>query len=329
MDAMADTAYEDKRIRDEAAGWYAKLNNTTISTETLRAFREWRNADERRAEAYREIEAFWRRAAKVENDPEIQRAIGEALGREKPGRGPLPRLGPRGMAGAALVFALGLSALAAWPTVAGRAYETSVGEQRFVRLADGSRVRLDTASKVRVKLSGDRRDIQLVAGRAFFDVAHDPTRPFVVDAGSASIVALGTRFAVARGSQGAEVTLLEGKVRVDRTDRKARGAWTLAPGDSILTGEAQAKVRRVDPAAATSWTRGQLTFRRQTLAKAAAEVNRYSERKVVIGDRAAAGRQISGVFDAGDTDAFVAAVGELYDLKAERRGAEIHLSPAA
>lgn len=326
---MADTAYEDKRIRDEAAGWYAKLNNTTISTETLRAFREWRNGDERRAEAYEEIEAFWRRAAKVENDPEIQRAIGEALGREKTAKGSLPRIGPRGVAGAVLALVIGLGAWIAWPLMMGRAYETEVGEQRFVGLADGSRIRLDTASKVRVKLGDDRRRIELVSGRAFFDVAPDPARPFIVEAGSASVRALGTRFSVNLGRDGAEVALVEGKVRVDRHGEGGQATWTLTPGEQIQTGEARPQVRRVDTGAATSWTRGQLTFRRQTLAEAVAEVNRYSERQVRLDDTVLAQRQISGVFDAGDTDAFVAAVSELYGLRPERRGEEIHLRPAA
>lgn len=326
---MADTAYEEKRIRDEAAGWYAKLNNTTISTDTLKAFRDWRNADERRAEAYREIEEFWRRVAKVENEPEIQRAIGEALARESKGLSPLPRIGPKGLAGVILAIGLGLGAFAAWPWVMGRTYDTAVGEQRFVRLEDGSRLRLDTDSKVRVKLRSDSRAIELVTGRAYFDVAHDGTRPFVVTAGDASVRALGTRFSVTRTPAGAEVTLVEGKVRVVRTTDGAPETWTLSPGEGVRTDSAHPQVRTLDTAAAISWTSGRLTFRGRALAEAAAEVNRYSDRKVVIDDPALATRQITGVFDAGDTDAFVAALTDLYGLRAEADGRVIRLRPAA
>lgn len=322
---MADAAYDDKRIRDEAAGWYAKLNNTTISTETLRAFREWRNGDQRCAEAYQEIDAFWRRAAKIEHDPEIQRAIGEALAREKKGLRRLPRVGPRGVAGAVLALALGLGAVAAWPLVVGRVYQTETGEQRFVLLYDGSRVRLDADSRIRVKLTSGRRTLELVSGRAFFDVARDPSRPFVVTAGPDSVRALGTRFSVERAAAGAEVTLVEGKIVVESDREKTPRTWTLSPGERIQTAGARPAIQSVDAAAATSWTRGQLTFSRRTLAEAAAEVNRYSSRKVILDDPALASRQISGVFDAGDTDAFVGVVTELYGVQADRRGDDIHL----
>lgn len=326
---MADAAYDEKRIRDEAAGWYAKLNNTTISTETLRAFREWRNSDRRCAEAYQEIDAFWRRAAKIEHDPEIQRAIGEALAREKKGLSRLPRIGPRGVAGAVLALALGLGAIAAWPVVVGRAYQTEIGEQRFVRLADGSRVRLDTDSRIRVKLNAGQRAIELVSGRAFFDVAHDQSRPFIVTSGPDSVRALGTRFSVERAAGGAEVTLVEGKVLVESDRANTPRTWTLSPGQHVKTAGGAPGVQDIDPLAATSWTRGQLTFSRRTLAEAAAEVNRYSRRKVVLDDPALASRQISGVFDAGDTDAFVAAVSELYGVEADQQGDDIRLRPSA
>ena len=325
---MADTAYDEKRIRDEAAGWYAKLNNTTISTETLRAFREWRRSDERCAEAYREIEAFWRRAAKVENDPEIQRAIGEAMAREKKGLGPLPRIGPRGVAGAVIATVLLTGATLAWPVVIGRTYSTPVGEQRYVRLADGSRVRLDTDSAVRVRLSGQERRLELTRGRAVFDVAHDTSRPFLVRAGPTWVRALGTRFEIRREPSGAQVTLLEGRVQVGPEAELSESAWTLAPGQQIRTDLANPVVHTVDVAVTTSWTTGRLVFRRQSLADAVAEVNRYSARKVVVEDPTLGARVLSGVFDTGDTETFVRSVTELYGLQADRRGDQIHLRTA-
>ncbi len=322
---MADTAYEDKRIRDEAAGWYAKLNNTTISTETLRAFRDWRNADERRAEAYQEIEEFWRRAAKVENDPEIQRAIGAALAREKEGLGALPRIGPRGLAGAVFVLVLSIGLIFLWPNLFGRTFETAVGEQRLLRLADGSQIRLDTDSKVRVRLDHGERQLQLSRGRAFFDVAHDPSRPFIVEAGDASVRALGTRFEVRRRDAGAQVTLVEGKVRVASDAPGHALAWTLVPGDRLNTAEAAPRIVRTDVVTATSWTDGHLIFRSRPLAEAVAEVNRYSDLKVALDDPSLATLQITAAVDIGDTKGFVAAISELYGLSARQEGRTFRL----
>lgn len=328
---MSDTALDEKRIRDEAAQWYARLNNTTITTETLRAFRAWRT-DERHADAYAEIEAFWRRVGKLQNDPEIQRAAGEALAREKkPRLGPLPRPGGRTLAAAALVLLLGLAAAFAWPSLVGRTYAAAVGEQRFVTLADGSRLRLDTDTEVRVRLAPRLRRVELLRGRAFFEVAHDAARPFLVRAGTTEVRALGTRFDVRRDRDDVAVTLVEGKVRVEgQADHRAQ-TWTLTPGQQVVVGPPAATpaVHAVDAEAAVSWTSGRLVFQGRPLGEAVAEVNRYARRKVVLQDEALAARPISGVFDIGDTPAFVAAVSDLFGLRAEDRSGEIVLRPAA
>jgi len=328
VDAVNDAALEMKRIRDEAAGWYARLNKTTISHETIRAFREWRS-DERHAEAYAEIDAFWRRIGKLRNDEEIQRAAGEALGRADAKKGHMPRPGGKTLGAAAFALLLAAGAALAWPHVMGRAYETATGEQRLIRLADGSRLRLDADSRARVRLSAERRDVELLEGRAFFDVAHDAARPFVVKAGATSVRALGTRFEVGRTGPAVEVTLVEGKVQVE--DAGAKAAVILAPGDQAVVERPAAAPRlaKVDAAAETSWTTGRLVFRDQPLAAAVAEVNRYAPTRIVLADPELSALRVSGVFDAGDADAFVGAVSALYGLEPQRHGREIRLVPAA
>lgn len=316
-----------KRIRDEAAGWYARLNKTTISHETLRAFREWRS-DERHAEAYAEIDAFWRRIGKLRQDEEIQRAAGEAIGRADAKKGHMPRPGGKTLSAAAFAVLLAIGAAVAWPHLFGRTFETAPAEQRLIRLADGSRLRLDADSRARVRLSAERRDVELLAGRAFFEVASDPDRPFVVRADGTAVRAIGTRFEVGRQAGAVEVTLVEGKVRIEADG--ASQALTLAPGDQvrIAAPSAPPRLARVDAQAQTSWTTGRLVFRDQPLAEAVAEVNRYGEARIVLSDPDLAGRRISGVFDTGDTEAFVGAVSALYGLKAERDSRQIRLAPA-
>ena len=315
---MADAAFELKQIRDQAASWYARLNNTTISTDTLRAFREWRRKDERHDEAYLEIEGFWKRVAQLENDQEIQRAAGAALERpaEAPKTGPLGRPGGKSLAAAFFALLLVAALTLSWPRLFGETYASGVGEQRILRLKDGSQLRLDTASRVRVKLTDDARRVRLLGGRAFFDVAHDPTRPFTVVADGASVTALGTRFDVRRDTADVTVTLFQGQVKVEGGEAPV----VLQPGQrAIVTGAgSRSLVRSVNAAEAQSWTQGQLVFRQQTLGAAAAEVNRYSETQVVIRDADLANRTVSGVFESGDTDAFVAAVADLFDLEVDR-----------
>lgn len=327
---MSDAALELKLIRDTAAGWFAKLNNSTVTTDTLRAFRAWRNGDPRHDQAYLEIEAFWKRAAKLENDREIQQAAGAALAREPRGPGGLPRPGGKTVAAAVLVLLVAVGATWAWPILFGRTYATGVGEQRLVTLTDGSRLRLDTRSQVRVRLGSNRRDVELLAGRAFFDVAHDAARPFVVTAEGTQVRALGTRFDVRRDADGVQVVLVEGRVRVDGVAAGRPAAWTLEAGEAVRSGRnAVPAPRRIDTAQATSWTTGRLVFHAQPLSAAIAEVNRYSPRPVVLRAPALADRPVSGSFDIGDTDAFVSAVADLYDLQVAPSADAIVLRPAA
>lgn len=328
---MSDAALDEKKIREAAADWFAQLNNTTVSTDALRAFREWRR-DPRHDAAYRDVEALWRAAGMLRNDADIQKAAEEALERKskKKRTGPLPRPGPRGTAAAifAAVLAVGLTIL--WPQIAGRTYATEIGEVRLVRLEDGSRLRLDTDSKVRVRLAGNARRIDLLSGRAQFEVAHDEARPFVVQAGETAVRALGTRFDVRREAAGVEVVLFEGSVEVDGPG-EAASPLILRPGETarLPTGAQRPVVLAAAAPELDSWTSGRLVFRSTPLGEAADEVNRYSPVKVVIEDARLAATPVTGVFDAGDTAAFVDAVRDLYGLQAASVGErEIRLRPS-
>lgn len=323
---MADPALDDRRIREEAAAWFARLNSTMVSTETLREFRAWRR-DSQNAQAYADIERFWRHAELVRQDPQIQDAADQAMNRKKRGPRGLARPGPKSLATLAIIAALGLLLALGWPTLTARVYATDVGELRLVRLEDGSRLQLDTASKVRVRMDQDARRVDLIAGRAQFAVAHDPQRPFIVHADGAEVRALGTRFDVRRAAAAVEVTLLEGVVRV--TGEAADKAWTLAPGEQLKVGPG-ADRKAPAPVSAETWTSGRLVFRGAPLAEAVAEVNRYSPRKIVLEAPGLARTPVTGVFDAGDTAAFVAAVQDLYDLEAVEDGRRaVRLRPRA
>lgn len=324
---MSEHASADDRARLEAAEWFARLNSRTVSTASLHEFRAWRvNPDN--ASAYAEQEALWKAAGRLQDDPEIGAAVQAALDQSSKRR----RLGdwltavPTSLKFATLA-AFGLGAvLAVWGVVAtqaGQTYRSGVGEQRIVRLEDGSQVRLDTDTTLRVRLTPGARRIELDHGQAFFDVAHDPTRPFTVRADGAEVRAIGTRFDVRRDGASVQVTLVEGKVQV----RQAQGdrRWTMVPGDQLRVGQREPtvtppQVRQIDAVAATSWTTGRLTFRATPLSAAIAEVNRYGHKKIALEAADLAQRPVSGAFESGDTEAFATAVADLCGLQIDRRG---------
>lgn len=316
-----------ERARREAADWLTALNNRMVTTQALLDFRQWRKVPVN-ADAYSEVERAWREAAELAGDPDIVAAT--AAAGSKPARPPLPGylVGPAGRTVLALLVVGAIGAAVSVARGPGRTYDTAVGEQRLIRLTDGSRVRLDTATRVQVAFRGGERRVLLLRGQAFFEVAHDPARPFLVEADGATVRALGTRFDVRRDPEGVQVTLVEGRVRVRRGGGEG---WTLAPGQQIRVGAkvASPAPRAVEAGAATSWTTGRLVFRGLPLAAAVAEVNRYATRPVRLEAQAVAATPVTGAFDSGDTDAFVAAVCALYDLRADQGAdGDVILRPA-
>ena len=309
----------DEATIDEAAGWFAKLANRTVSSETLEAFRAWRRSPEHRA-AYEYVEQLWRDTGALKDDGDIQAALAEVVARTgrssrrgrsiaKPGWLPI-------LVGAA---AIGLTATAVlvWPSLAGQTFVTRKGEGRLVALADGSRVRLDTDTRLTVRFRGGERDIGLTHGQAFFEVAHDATRPFIVTADGVQVRAIGTRFEVRRDADqtgAVNVTLVQGSIEV----RAGRQTLTLKPGEHVAyaPGGALGAPAPADVAAATSWTNGRIVFSSTPLGDAVAEINRYSARPIRLEAAALDRAPVSGVFEAGDSDAFVSGVCALYGLRA-------------
>jgi transmembrane sensor len=188
-------------------------------------------------------------------------------------------------------------------------YSTDVGEQRSLRLSDGSTVELNSRSKLRVRFTRTERNVELIEGQALFHVAKNPARPFIVHSAQTSVRAVGTRFDVYKKPGGTVVTVIEGRVAV--TDSKGSAATPVASstagadqGDVMLsageqlavTPRATTKPMRANVAAATAWIQHQLILDNAPLAQVAEEFNRYSARKLVATDHGDPQLRLSGVF---------------------------------
>ncbi len=295
----------------EAARWYAELQDDAAGPDLWRRFQAWERRPENAA-AFRQVEAALRILDRARASAGAQRA--------RP-RWPVAA----GIAAALLLAVLGgaqVMGREAAPLPAVLTYATVTGEQEAVTLADGSRIVLNTASRVEVSFSGAERRIVLAEGQALFEVRRE-ARPFVVAAGGAETRALGTRFDVyLPEGEGLQVTLLEGLVSVSAG--AAGGNVILSPGEQMTLRSGKRTVARVDVSRAGSWTTGMAAFTDATLADAAVELNRYSDVKLRI-DGAIAGERISGSFRAGDQEAFAAALEAFMPVVAERRGDEIFI----
>lgn len=146
----------------EAAEWFARLGAKSVSTDTIHEFFAWRAKPENAA-AYKRMESHWERMGRLRGDAEID-ALLNSVGKTK--RTP-PMIG-RPVLGAILALLVAGAGVGVWWTLnRPPTYQTNVGEQRTVQLADGSSVRLDTDSRIRVRLSDEARRIELLKGQAW------------------------------------------------------------------------------------------------------------------------------------------------------------------
>jgi transmembrane sensor len=212
--------------------------------------------------------------------------------------------------------------------LARKAYVTEVGGHATVPLADGSRIELNTDTKVRAALEETERAVWLDRGEAYFEVAKDASRPFVVYAGDRKITVLGTKFSVRRQGDRVVVAVAEGKVRLDSVRRQKPPA-VVTGGDVVIANAAATLVtpkslERVESELA--WRRGLLMFDKASLVEAAAEVNRYNRKKLVVEDETAAAIRITGSFEAENVDAFARLLREAFGLSVVEEDGEIRIS---
>jgi transmembrane sensor len=229
---------------------------------------------------------------------------------------PARKVGRVALAASVLIaLAAGLYSLdAGWS--GGAQFSTPVGGIENVPLADGSKVTLNTDTRIRVSLTEKERRIQLERGEAFFEVAKDPQRPFIVYAGDKRVIAVGTKFSVRREDEDIRVVVTEGRVNLAVADMPATPDGADAPdAPTFLDAGAVARTARsgllVQPGSASeaekllSWRRGYVSFDNVPLAEAVAEFNRYNTRKIHIEDPAIAAIRVGGNFRADNTDAFL------------------------
>jgi transmembrane sensor len=300
-----------------AAHWHAKLSSAELSVTQYMEFEAWHAASPDHASAFRALQTGFAVLAHHGADPAVMTLRSEALRRARDiglsRRRPLiPRWPAYALATAACLVVVATVLLNNAPGH-WQMYTAPAGERRIVTLTDGSVVTLDENTRLRVRYSNQRRSLELINGQARFQVAHDASRPFTVLADHREVTATGTVFNIDVIDKRLFVTLLEGRVLVD--DRHpgrrsgALGHVALAKGQAFIADAAGERVTALGRAEdATAWANGKLVFNNVALSDAAVRVNRYVHRKIVLSDASVGGLRISGVFNTGDSDAFVEGV---------------------
>jgi len=310
--AMSDR----QRAEHAAATWIAKRDAGPWTTEDAAAFEVWLSASASHRAAYYRFNGAWQETGRLKalmaGNAAAAGFTGSASDSEKPNRRFVTRRPLLALA-ATVVLTIGAAFFVFQNRPhPGNDYSTVVGGLQAVPMPDGSRVTLNTDSEIRVAVTEKERRVELKHGEAFFEVAKDPNRPFVVRVAGQRIVAVGTAFSVRRMNEGnsndTRVIVSEGKVRVEVPGKDAALMEPL-PAGSVVHIAGNEVLVQTEPVAeieqSLSWRSGLLTFRNTPLAEAIAEFNRYNTRKIVIEDPAIAALEVGGIFRATNLDRFV------------------------
>lgn len=306
------------RVRKEAALWAARRPDA--DARLAAEFDAWKSADAVHAEAFEQV---WR----TSQDPALTEAMRLSEQRRRTYR---RRAGPlTGLVGG--LVAAGVALFFAWPalelmTIAPTAFETAPGQHRKVTLADGSQVMLDGATRLEARLSGHRRQVELVRGEAFFDVAHDPSRPFTVKADAGSARVLGTAFDLERIDGRLELSVHRGRVRLAPTGLIHRSA-ELTVGQRAFAKEGRlSAVKRFDPAA-DDWRSGWLETDGVTLDRLVERLNRGSTLRITIADPALGRQRVAGRFRLAEPRALIENLALMHGFEVRQTSEGLILAP--
>lgn len=292
------SAQSAKEIDDEAADWAARVDGRELDADQDPELQAWLAGDPRRAGAFLRAQA----------------AISFLdRGRALAGADSLPasmRPSRRSLLTGGGAVAAALAGGAVFLTTRSQRLNTRLGEIRRVPLSDGSLVAINTTTALDVTMKPKARQILLRRGEAWFQVAKDPERPFVVSAGRVRVRAVGTAFSVRRNGDDVDVMVTEGVVETwtegqsgPRQRLSAGNRIQLIGYDAPVVAESPSEIER-----SLAWRNGEIALDGESLGDAASQFNRYNGRQIVIDDVDLARERFVGLFRTNEPESFAAAV---------------------
>lgn len=325
MSQQGDNA---ERLAAQAADWVARLHGDAASEEDWLAHEAWLSEDASHLAAYDRAERLWAEVgdhvAELRSLLEAATAPVELSVRRKAGPSRVWVISSLAVAAAAAIaLTIGGPTLFGPPTTD---FRTAPGEVRRIALEDGTVIWMNGASHLQVRLGRGRREVSMELAQATFDVAKDPSRPFVIRAGADEVRVVGTEFDINRTAAELRVTVRRGIVQVQPLDR-SRQPVRMTPGLQLRAPveDAGYVVSKVDPDSAFAWREGRLVYADATLTQIAADLSRRLPVPVKV-DAAVADLRFTGVLSLDDPDAVIARLEAFLPVKAHRTARAITLS---
>ena len=328
--AQPDTSRD---IDQAASDWAARLDRGPLPPEADQALQAWLSGDPRRKGALLRAQALSMKS-------EAAQALGSGFDPsafEPPRRSRFAGVSRRQAlawsgAGAA---AASLATLGVALPAAGSVISTERGEIRLTPLKDGSTVLLNTKSRIRIKYSQGERRVTLLKGEAYFSVARDEARPFIVEVNDRRLRTAQAGFRVRKLDEDpVDVLINQGQVDVTPSNHLASApALTLGPNTRVVLSDRGLAVAEhpqpIAPEAVTralAWRDGKLAFEGETLKQAADTFARYSDTRIQIRDPDLAREPVTGLFTANDPVGFSRAIARVFDARLEQEGGDVVLT---
>lgn len=360
-------------VMEQAGDWLLRLREDELSPETVEAWLAWYHGDAEHRRVFHELQGEYERLRAVPGTQRRSMARQVLAGTEVVARGvdegagetaaPVAprwttrrwlrsgsRLGPRAGLAVAAVLVLAVSAslfsivYPPAPETGATVHRTERAAHEVLNLPDGSVVTLGARSTASYRFTDEIRRVALDAGEAFFEVAKDPARPFLVEVGGMTVRAVGTAFNIRRSSDMVVVSVSEGTVDVERGTAPNLPALVLQvllpePEPVRLTSGKRAvvsaakravvSVKPTNPASVQSWKTGRLEFVDEPLSVVIATVNRYSDRDIVLTDRALGKTTLTGAVMHNHIEEWLLALPDVFPLHVElAANNSIRVSPA-
>ncbi|MFT4090093.1 MAG: FecR family protein [Asticcacaulis sp.] len=314
---------ETDLIRREASDWLIVLRESPEDTALRERFEVWRSADPAHAKAWDSMVTTFdvlgfatpEPATEQQSQPFKRRNARHPSSQRRPisSAGRISRKVVAGLA-AACVLAFVVNAPAFYRQAIAD-FTTPVGQVRTVALEDGSQLHLGPDSAVRINYEADGRQVQLLSGSAWFDVARDPSRPFRIKSGDVTTTVLGTHFDVQRFGAEIAVSVQEGHVRVETgavREELVAGQWLRIGGtDRLRRGQVQ-------PELIGGWRTGEMIVRDRALSEAIQELRPWFKGRIVLADAELGRRRVTGIYDLNDPVGAVEGIADAHGGKVHR-----------
>ena len=317
-------AREDAR-RKAAADWLQRLDDPALPEADLQAWLHWHEESEQNRKAFEEMQTLYRQLRDLPGD--YRRELRRRFEHTDPLR---PQPWPKLWALAATVLlAVAVAGGAWWLQVSDPstvAYAAPPDRHRTIKLADGSSLVLAQDSLALVRFTRHVRSLTIERGEAYFEVRHEPDRPFEVQAAAVRVTAVGTAFNVARTNGRVTVTVTEGAVDVVQLSRPGaaeNSSARLAPsqhqrlnmGERLVLGDALAQSDQTQSGAELAWTNGQIQFVDAPLSQVVRTVSPYARGRIMIDDPRVADLTYSGTVFRDRVDEWAMALPAIFPVR--------------